>query len=29
MDLVTHCHEALGEDNCKQIDEILQNYVNN
>lgn len=29
MDLVTHCHEALGEQNCKQIDEILQNYVNN
>lgn len=29
MDLVTHCHEALGEDNCKQIDEILENYVNN
>lgn len=29
MDLVTHCHEALGDDNCKQIDEILENYVNN
>ena len=29
MDLVTHCHEALGEQNCKQIDETLENYVNN
>lgn len=29
MDLVTHCHEALGESNCKQIDEILELYVNN
>lgn len=28
MDLVTHCHEALGEANCKQIDETLENYVN-
>jgi DNA polymerase-1 len=29
MDLVTHCHEALGESNCEQIDTILENYVNN
>lgn len=29
MDLVTHCHEALGEQNCEQIDTILENYVNN
>jgi len=28
MDLVTHCHEALGTENCKQIDEILELYVN-
>ncbi len=28
MDLVTHAHEALGSDNCKQIDEILEIYVN-
>lgn len=26
MDLVTHCHEALGTENCKQIDEILKLY---
>jgi 5'-3' exonuclease len=29
MDLITHCEEALGTENCKQIDEILENYVNN
>lgn len=29
MDLVTHCHEALGEQNCEQIDTILETYVNN
>lgn len=29
MDLVTHCEEALGSENCKQIDEILETYVNN
>lgn len=29
MDLVTHCNEALGAKNCKQIDEILELYVNN
>lgn len=29
MDLVTHCHEALGEQNCEQINQILENYVNN
>ena len=27
MDLVTHCHEALGTDNCKQIDTILEQYA--
>jgi len=29
MDLITHCEEAIGSDNCKQIDTILENYVNN
>ena len=28
MDLLTHNQEALGEENCKQIDEILELYVN-
>jgi DNA polymerase-1 len=28
MDLLTHCEEALGSENCKQIDEILELYVN-
>lgn len=27
MDLVTHCSEALGSDNCKQIDQILELYL--
>lgn len=27
MDLVTHCSEALGGTNCKQIDQILENYL--
>lgn len=27
MDLVTHCEEAVGEDNCKQIDNILEEYA--
>jgi len=27
MDLVTHCSEALGDTNCKQIDQILENYL--
>lgn len=27
MDLVTHCEEAVGVDNCKQIDDILENYT--
>lgn len=27
MDLVTHCAEALGDENCKQIDQILENYL--
>lgn len=27
MDLVTHCEEAVGVDNCKQIDNILEEYV--
>lgn len=27
MDLVTHCEEAVGADNCKEIDNILENYT--
>lgn len=27
MDLVTYSEEAIGTDNCKQIDEILENYL--
>jgi 5'-3' exonuclease len=27
MDLVTHCEEAIGEENCKQIDETLDLYL--
>ena len=27
MDLVTHCAEAVGVDNCKQIDNILETYT--
>ena len=27
MDIVTHCSEALGDTNCKQIDQILENYL--
>jgi DNA polymerase-1 len=27
MDLVTHCEEAVGVDNCKQIDNILETYI--
>jgi 5'-3' exonuclease len=27
MDLVTHCHEAIGETNLKQIDQTLQLYL--
>ena len=27
MDLVTHCEEAVGVDNCKTIDNILENYT--
>jgi 5'-3' exonuclease len=27
MDLVTHCEEAVGVDNCKQIDSILETYI--
>ena len=27
MDLVTHCSEALGDENCKQIDQILEDYL--
>jgi 5'-3' exonuclease len=27
MDLVTHCGEALGDENCKQIDQILETYL--
>lgn len=28
MDLVTHCGEALGTDNCAKVDAILQSYLN-
>lgn len=27
MDLVSHCEEALGDENCRKIDEVLKNYV--
>ena len=27
MDLVTHCSEAVGDENCKQIDQILEDYL--
>jgi 5'-3' exonuclease len=27
MDLVTHCGEALGDENCKQIDQIIETYL--
>lgn len=27
MDLVTYCEEAIGVDNCKQIDKILEEYL--
>jgi len=27
MDLVTHCEEAVGVDNCKEIDQILELYT--
>jgi 5'-3' exonuclease len=27
MDLVTHCGEAIGPDNCKKIDEVLGKYI--
>lgn len=27
MDLVTHCAEAIGQENCKQIDKILEEYI--
>lgn len=27
MDLVSYCEEAIGEENCKQIDEILKGYL--
>jgi len=28
MDLVTHCDEAIGPENCKIIDEKLEKYLN-
>lgn len=28
MDLVTHCREAIGSDNCKEIDQTLELYLN-
>jgi hypothetical protein len=27
MDLVTHCREAIGDDNLKQIDQTLELYL--
>lgn len=27
MDLITHCEEAVGVDNCKEIDQILELYT--
>jgi len=27
MDLVSHCEEAIGPDNCKQIDQVLERYL--
>lgn len=27
MDLLTHCDEALGKENCKAIDKVLEEYV--
>ena len=29
MDLLTYCDEALGPDNCKEINKVLENYVYN
>jgi len=28
MDLVTYCEEAIGEDNCKKIDQTILTYLN-
>jgi hypothetical protein len=28
MDLVTHCEEAIGEENCKNINKIMDFYLN-
>ncbi len=28
MDLVTYCEEALGEENCKKINQVLSIYLN-
>ena len=27
MDLVTHCEEALGQDNCEKVNNILEEYI--
>lgn len=27
MDLVTHCEEAIGPENCKKLDEMMDNYL--
>jgi 5'-3' exonuclease len=29
MDLITYCDEAIGEDNVKELDDLLESYVNN
>lgn len=28
MDLVSYCEDAIGTENCKQIDEVLEGYLN-
>lgn len=28
MDLVSYCEEAIGEENCKEIDKVLKEYLN-
>ncbi len=27
MDLVTYCEEAIGEENCKEIDKVMESYL--
>ena len=28
MDLVTYCEDAIGIDNCKQLDKLMDEYLN-